>query len=333
MLAQGAMVILVDARWFWCVLAKRVWAAQALGELRVARMLSLSSACRYCVMCSLLDAALLFPYPPSLPCHWCHSLCWLCPRLARLRLRRRFRACVFAVMYCLHWCVPPPYVTNREDPEKVRRPSSRVSSRRASSVAGLLSDVEAAQRVIDGLGALPASSSGDGVWGRRRRDIVSVQSDSIAAWKIIQCLSQVGRVRVATMHDLVFPCACARMLVLGGICPRALLPRRHTEVDASTMIVVRHCHLCDVLQGDRVTIGETSATSESVVLQVVREAPKRPGTVYPEAPGLPPRTASAPVSPRHMKGPAAFHLEGSRPLVSGAGLGCTHRTADLVAYM
>ena len=191
-------------------------------------------------MCSVLDAALLSPHPPLLPCHWCHSLCWLRPRLARLRLRRRFRACVFAVMYCLHWCVPPPYVTNREDPEKVRRPSSRVSSRRASSVAGLLSDVEAAQRVIDGLGALPASSSRDGVWGRRRRDIVSVQSDSIAAWKIIQCLSQVGRMWVAVMPDRVCPCTCACVSIL----PRVPLPRRRTEVDASTMCVIQHSHPC-----------------------------------------------------------------------------------------
>ncbi len=56
-LAQGAMVILVDARWFRCVLAERMWFVQALGPVRVARVLSLSSACTNCVVWSLLDAA------------------------------------------------------------------------------------------------------------------------------------------------------------------------------------------------------------------------------------------------------------------------------------
>ena len=161
--------------------------------------------------------------PRGAASHAQHSVCLLRPgavvllvdakwfRLARLRLRRRFRACVYVVMYCLHWCMPPDYVLLREDytlggpssstPSstavtpvvRMARTSSFTRQRRGSSVMDILGGGDLTGGDSDSEKTPLAGKAAVGFGPTDRREIVSVASESMAAWKLIQHLSKVRR--------------------------------------------------------------------------------------------------------------------------------------------
>jgi uncharacterized membrane protein YgcG len=114
-------------------------------------------------------------------------------KLARARLKRKFKGCVYAVMFALVWDDPPEYARRNVDPSllsTVQRTNSEVKS-----IASLR---QASASVIP-----METTPGAGSTPRGRRGVVGAVSVSQPAWRLIRLLSKGDTVTIDAPSPVV----------------------------------------------------------------------------------------------------------------------------------